>query len=159
MSEIDIGRLQEEFGITQEPVDVEFDFSNAPSSPETILQQNVVKANFVLDRIIREMENGNFSARMAEVASKMVDSITNIASTIGAISNQIVDLQLKMESIKLREKQIDLMSNAKKSSTTFNQQNILIVDRETLLKELKKGDSKEVELLEKYEERGNECNE
>jgi len=155
MSEIDLQRLQEEFGVIQEPIEVEYNIPEEQITPDRVLQENVVKANLVLDRIINEMENGNFSARMAEVAAKVVESITNIASVMGNISNQFADLQTKLEMIKLKEKQIQLQERKITNINKIGNQNILVTNREDLLK-LLKGENKLIENVKgegEYDER------
>lgn len=147
MSEIDLGFLQEEFGITQEPVEVEYSFPEEEVSPEKILQENVVKANIILDRVIAEMTGGSFSARLVEVASKAVDSITNIASTMGNISSQFADLQTKLDMVKLKQKQLEIQEKRlpAPSKVIENQQNNFIVtNREDLLKMLKDERTKQI---------------
>ena len=42
MPEIDLETLQDEFGITQEPVEVVYDFPTENTSPERILQENAL---------------------------------------------------------------------------------------------------------------------
>lgn len=139
MAEIDLQGLQDEFGITVEPVEVVYDIppEGQGPTPEQILQTNVVKANVILDRVIEEMANGNFSARMAEVAAKAVDSVTNIATTMGNLTNQYSDLQLKLDMIQYKKK---LMENqGSKITQQIGQQNILVSNREDLLKMLRNG--------------------
>ena len=151
MPEIDLETLQDEFGITQEPVEVVYDFPTENTSPERILQENVVKANLVLDRVISEMENGNFSARMAEVAAKTVDSITNLAATMGNLTFQFQDLQTKLAMIKLKERQVEIQQNKITQVTKIGNQNILVTNREDLLKLLKGDKNKQLEHVMKGE--------
>jgi len=151
MAEIDLETLQEEFGITREPVDVVYEFPDKPSTPEQILQQNVVKANLVLDRIISEIEGGSMSARMAEVAAKTVDSITNLAATMGNLTFQFQDLQTKLAMIKLKERQVEIQQNKITQVTKIGNQNILVTNREDLLKLLKGDKNKQLEHVMKGE--------
>ncbi len=137
MAEIDLVGLQDEFGITQEPVDVEYDFPEKPQTPDQILHANVVKANHILDRIISDIEGGAMSARMAEVAAKTVDSITNIATSMGNINFQYQDLQNKLSMIKLKEKQLEIQQGKVTNINKIGSQNIIVSNREDLLKLLK----------------------
>jgi len=152
MAEVDLAGLQEEFGITQEPVEVVYDFPEEPIGPDKILQENVVKANVVLDRIITEIANGNFSARMAEVAAKTVDSITNLAATMGNLSFQSQDLQMKLSMIRLKERQVDIQENKITQVNKIGTQNILVTNREDLLKLLKGEKTKQLEHVTKGEQ-------
>lgn len=52
------------------PVDV--------NNPDEIVSSNVSKANAILEHIMKEMVAGNFSPRMAEVASLIINNVNVI---------------------------------------------------------------------------------
>jgi len=120
------------------------DLSNLEDcNAETVVKDNIERANRILDQVEEELNSGNFSARMVEVASKMIDSITNAASQIQTTSYNNNYLQLREKLIQLKKMDLEFrISNLNKgnNSPRIGSQNIILADRESVLKFLKGGD-------------------
>lgn len=142
MSEIDREGLSEEFDIDCVESEVkemvrQFD-DGEEADIENILLQNVNRANRILDRIEHEINAGNFSSRISEVASQLVNSVTNAAAQISSDRYNTDYLQLRRSIVQLERMKLDLKrtdQNAGKANVT--NQNIIVADRESLLKFLK----------------------
>ncbi len=110
--------------------------------PDKIVAQNISKANLLLDYVIREIDNGNFSPRMVEVASLLINAINGSTTQLYAKSFNEASLQLRMKALQLKEKQLGLLERG----GNVKNQNLIITDRETVLKMLK--DAPDTKLLE-----------
>ena len=114
---------------------------------EVSLKENIDRANRILDQVEDELTNGNFSARLVEVASQMINSVTSAASQIQSTSYNNDYLQLREKLLFLKRMDLKFrIENAKKrkdDTTKIGSQNIILTDRESVLKVLK-GGSKDV---------------
>jgi len=143
---MDMDQLQQDvIDVAAETVSVTEDEDEAVR----ILKQNIEKANVLLDKCIAEMNNGNFSARLVEVSSLLVNSVTTASGQILAHQDAQQGLQIKESMIRLKSKEVLIREKylsgkeAKEGSGT-NQQ-LVITDRETILKFLQdKNEKKEV---------------
>jgi len=157
MSEIDRDGLSEEFDIDNVESEVkemvrQFDDSEE-ANIEEILLQNVNRTNRILDRIEHEINNGNFSSRISEVASQLVNSVTNAAAQISSDRYNTEYLQLRQSIVQLEKMKLNLREksqNAGKANVT--NQNIIVTDRESLLKFLK-GDKEEAKKIKSIEQK------
>ena len=135
MSELNRQGLAEEFDIEK--------IENQPlipfieeEDPDIIIKGNIERANRILDQVEDELVNGNFSARLVEVAAKTMDSITNAVSQIQSTSYNNDYLQLKQRMLLLKQEELDYkVKNLKKPN--IGSQNIILTDRESVLKALK----------------------
>lgn len=113
------------------------------------LKSNIYNANKLLEKIQDEMNNGNFSARLAEVASGIINSVTQASKEIISDKNYEDYMEVRRALVQLKAKEIELKELKVKSPT--NQTNVLVTSREDLLKMLEKkpleidGDIKEIE--------------
>ncbi len=139
---IDRDALADEFNIENTANQLIADLQSAtggPSinNPSKYIEDNVRKANILLDKVISESENGNFSPRMAEVGALLLNSI-NIAYE-KMLSKKVSDssLQIKRDMLKLKER--EQAWREKVGERPINQQNNIIIngDREAVLKLLK----------------------
>jgi len=105
------------------------------NNPIEIIKNNIKRANAFLDAIQVEMEKGNFTARMVEVAGNLVNAITTSSKEIIADTNYQGYLQIKSDLNKLKEREIELKFI--KTQKPANQ-NIILTSREDLLKLLGK---------------------
>jgi hypothetical protein len=140
---LDIENLMNEFNIETEveqfKIDVEENISRINiDDPDTIIIENLGKANAILDRIINEMNQGGFSARLAEVSSQMISAITSMTGQIYKKKLDVETLQMKRLMLELRMKTLKLKDK------TVNQ-NIIVTDRETILKFLREQKTKQIE--------------
>ena len=151
MPELNRTKLEENLGINEEPIVInEPIYNNIPIVEEDdyedgIIKANIERANNMLDRVEDEMDRGNFNSRMVEVFSKLVDSVTTAASQIQSSSYNSDYLVLKeklaaLKEIEVKAKVKNITSGGGTHKTEIeNQQNIIVTDRESILKVLKEG--------------------
>ena len=120
------------------PVDV--------NNPDEIVSSNVSKANAILEHIMKEMVAGNFSPRMAEVASLIINNVNVSTATIYAHRYNMANLNLKERQLDLKEREFAKISTKNPSDDPKSQNAIIITDRETVLKYLRS--EKEPKMLE-----------
>jgi hypothetical protein len=111
------------------------------ADPVEIIQENIERANRILDRVEEEMENGNFTARMVEVASAMMNTVTASSKEIMANINYKKYLQIREAMIKYKYDELESKKTQFRGSQT--NQNIILTDREHLMKLL--GEQEKIE--------------
>jgi len=141
--ELDLNMLDEVFGLNyndlpegrevkeneMEEIEVNYD------DPVDILKANIKKANLILDRINEEIGNGNFTARMVEVAGNIINGITAASKEIITKENYSGYLEVRKELNDLKEREVILKEKAGiRGGHITNQQNIIVSSREDLLK-------------------------
>jgi len=141
MPELNKGKLSEVFDIEEEINNVVSSLENS-SDPDIILKDNIDRANRVLDRLELEMNTGNFSARMSEVAGQLINAVTNASSQILTDKYNMSYLQLRRSIVKLKEAEMRLKIQPRGGILN---QNIIVTDRESLLEFLGKGDIKQLQ--------------
>jgi hypothetical protein len=157
MTEINRDQLSDEFDIDNIETEVkemvkQFDESEE-ADVEEILLQNVNRANRVLDRIEHEIGNGNFSSRISEVASQLINSVTNAATQISADRYNTDYLQLRRSIVQLEKMKLELKKNESSvGKANVTNQNIIVTDRESLLKFLK-GEKEKAKKLKPVEQK------
>ena len=108
---------------------------------EESLEDNVETANRVLELVESELNEGNFSARLVEVAGQIMNTITNANKEIITNINYKTYLQIREKLIQYKYDELKSKQNKMKISTN---QNIIISNREDILKILG-GDNKQIE--------------
>ena len=126
----------------QNLVDFETDI-NYDDAVET-LKKNIYNANQLLLKIQSEMNNGNFSARLAEVASTVINSVTQASKEILTDQNYEDYMEVRRALVELKNKEIEI-KQAKLSSPQPGQTNILIASREDILKTIEEREIKQIE--------------
>ena len=111
--------------------------------PKSILKANIKKANKLLDRVAIEMNNGNFSARMVEVAGGIINSITATTKEIMGDENYKAYLDVRNKLVELKAKEVEIKQL--KGLRPQNQTNVLVTSREELLKMLDDRKPKQIE--------------
>jgi hypothetical protein len=111
----------------REEIDIDF------NDPVDILKGNIRKANQILDKIQDEIEKGNFTARMVEVAGNIINGITAASKEIIGKENYTGYLEIRKELKDLKEREVVIKERVGIRGTTTNQ-NIIITSREDLLK-------------------------
>jgi hypothetical protein len=115
---------------------IESDISALPmadeDSADEIIKTNIVRANRILDTVEEEMDNGNFSARMVEVASKLIDSVTSAASQIQNNTYNNEYLLLREKLVELKRIETERKVSLATGGNTTNQ-NIIVTDRQSIL--------------------------
>ena len=148
---IDFDALAEEFNIPQSTISMESPVIDVPyvldveptniNDPDRILADNVSKANAILNHVMREIDNGNFSPRMVEVAGQIINAINNSTSQLYLKNFNIASLQLKLKALQLKEREIGMLE---KTGGVGNK-NIIVTDRETILRVLAEGNKNLIE--------------
>ena len=112
--------------------------------PNKIIRENIEKANEILDLVTEELQNGNFSARLVEVAGQLINSVTAAGKELIGDRNYQAYLHLKNRMLELEKEKLEVRKIGNKRPTN---QNLIIANREDVLKLLQKdsADSQETE--------------
>lgn len=102
-------------------------------NPNQYIEDNIVKANKLLDMVLHESEAGNFSPRMAEVGSLLINSITIAYEKILSKKMGESSLHIKQRMLSLKERELDLKEKALERPMNQNN-NIIVADREAVLR-------------------------
>ena len=142
MDNINNRELSEVFDISEdvEVIDIVEDVTPEESEtrdPDVILQENIDKANKVLDKIIDNIDE-KLTVGMAEATASIVNSITNAVDKMYAGSFNFENVQLKKQMLVLEEKKVFIKNKAlelkgQKGNEPRTQENILIADREAVM--------------------------
>lgn len=113
----------------------------------------IEKAMIFVDKIHNHLENDDMSPRYFEVANQLLQTIIQSTALIG--QNQSMKLENKFKKLRIEQKnkEIDIKKEAneikKLQYTSENNQkgdnNIIITDRESILKFIEKNDTKDLE--------------
>lgn len=141
-NELDLRGLDEIFSdnedvdreIDQKRVDfqTDIDYNDAIDA----LKKNIHNANQLLEKIQDEMNNGNFSARLAEVASTIINSVTQASKELLADENYEDYMEVRRALAELKNRELDIKEAKLVRSPTNQTTNVLITSREDLLKAL-----------------------
>jgi hypothetical protein len=99
-----------------------------------VLRKNIENANDILDKIKTEIEGGNFSARMVEVAGQIINSITTASKVLIDDTNYNKYLDIRKALALLKKKEVEI-KQIKSGNITNN--NLFIGSREELLRIMK----------------------
>lgn len=122
----------------------ELEYDN--SSTEEILRKNISRANRILDRVEFEMNNGNFQARLVEVAGQLINSVSTAVANLNLTEYNLQYLELRNRIVSLKEFEVKLKE---RNNSGVTNQNIIVTDRETILRMLE--NKKDTKLLEEGE--------
>lgn len=109
--------------------------------PVEVIKDNIERANRILDRVENEMNRGNFSARMVEVAGNIINSITAAGKEVISDTNYKRYLQIREGMLQYKYDELEMKKSNFKTPTS---QNIIFSDRESVLKFLN-GEQKKIE--------------
>ena len=144
MNEADNNELSEIFDMTDVMVEAEnippddiIPDKSATEDPDVILQNNINKANIVLDKIIDNIDE-KLTVGMAEATASIVNSITNAVDKMYAGSFNFESVQIKKQMVELEEKKVFIKNKALEMKgqgvgAPVKQENILIADREAVM--------------------------
>ena len=148
-NELDLASLDQIFRDTDEidreaeekrlDFQTDIDYSDAIAT----LKSNIYNANQLLEKIQHEMNNGNFSARLAEVASTIINSITQASKEVLSDENYEDYMQVRRALVQLKNKELEIKELNGRRPT--NQTNVLVTSREELLKMLKNKTPEQIE--------------
>lgn len=135
MTNLNRNRLQEEFNLDPNEIEREAEeiTKKINEDPVESLKENIARANFIADYVEREIANGNLSARMVEVLGQIINSITNANKEIIGSFYGHRYLQLREKMLELKSREIDIKEQKNRRPTN---QNIIVTDRESVLKML-----------------------
>jgi len=146
--EINLDGLDEIFGegdnidrdLEQKTVDfrTNIDYDDAIET----LKNNIFNANQLLEKIQHEMNNGNFSARLAEVAGTIINSVTQSSKEVISDRNYNDYLEIRRALVQLKAKELEIKEQ--KMVRPTNQTNVLVTSREDLLKVLAEKKPKQI---------------
>jgi len=157
MQEINDSKLKEEFGL--EVIDISEEIEKPSSGmpvylpardPAQILYNNIDRANRFLDRLERKIdEDDSIESRQVEVAAKMLDSITQAAERIFTTQLEYDTLSLKTKFLDLKQRELDIKEKIGllQSGAPRSQNNILIADRESILRVIREKSQEKEKLL------------
>jgi hypothetical protein len=111
------------------------------TDPEEALKENIDRANRILDRVEEELESGNFTARMVEVAGNILNTVTNSSKELITNINYKKYLQIREHMVKYKYDELEAKQSKFRSPTS---QNIIVSNREDIMK-LINGETKEIE--------------
>jgi hypothetical protein len=129
------------------------------SDPDLVISTNINKANAILDRVIEEINRSGMSPRLGEVAGQLIATINQAVSQIYTKEFDMSGLRIKHKMLLLKEREVrlkELTTIPSGQGNTVNQ-NIIVTDRETVLRLLKdnKSQIKQIEDVKKGENNGN----
>jgi len=108
---------------------------------DKILRLNIERANFLLDLAEQEFANGALNARTLEACARIMSEVTNAANSLKNIEIQKQNLDLKERTLDLKDFEVKAKVSQSKDSgnnaiTNVTQNNVVVTDRESLLKML-----------------------
>ena len=114
-----------------DPFEMEWNQENEDAA---VLRKNIERANEILDQVKEELDNGNFSARLVEVAGNIINSITTASKVLmdDTNYNKYIDIRKSLALLKRRE--VELKERQGKRALPPGQQNLIIASREDVLK-------------------------
>ena len=114
------------------------------TDPDEALKENIDRANRILDRVEEELESGNFTARMVEVAGNILNTVTNSSKELITNINYKKYLQIREHMVQYKYDELEAKQSKFRSPTS---QNIIDSNREDIMK-LINGETKEIERTE-----------
>ncbi len=111
------------------------------TDPDEVLKENIERANRILDRVEQELEHGNFTARMVEVAGNILNTVTNSSKEIITNINYKKYLQIREKMVQYKYDELETKQSNFRSPSS---QNIIVSNREDIMK-LISGETKEIE--------------
>jgi hypothetical protein len=134
-------KLNETFNIKEAKEELQEikDVISNEDAPNEILMKNILRAERLLDKIEEENDCA-YSARNMEVASALINAITQASNSMIANNVSLETTEQKAEILDLKKLEFELKKNKLESSrdeskaiTNNTQNNIIVSDRESLL--------------------------
>lgn len=123
--------------------------------PTNVLTTIIQKAGTFLDLIEAETAKGGMSARYMEIASSLIQAIISASSGIASVNSQKFNDKLKGYSakqkdiqIKQKDRELDIKENQAKNQGGGTTNNVIVTDRESMLKFLEAEDKKDENIIE-----------
>lgn len=142
---IDLDALAQEFNmdegissINDDPIDLDNLSSSNLSNPDEVISTNINKANAILDRVIVEINRAGMTPRLGEVASQLITTINQAAGQIYTKELDVSNLLIKHKMLELKEREVQIKEMvAKMNKPNTVNQNLIVTDRESILKLLR----------------------
>lgn len=128
----DTNRIDNETEEKRVDFNTEIDYDDAIDA----LRKNIYNANQLLEKIQHEMNNGNFTARLAEVAGTVINSVTQASKEILTDKNQTEYMDVRKALVLLKEKEIAIKEAKLVRGPSGGTTNVLIASREDILKSI-----------------------
>lgn len=148
MATLNMEGLSNEFEVEFTDYEPEQDDSVLTDDTETIIRKNIMRANTLLDKVEHEIYNGSFSARLIEVAGQLINSVSQATANLNLSQYNAEYLQLRNRLLELERVKVSIKQN----SGGVTNQNIIVTDRETVLKMLEEGKTPLLEDKKEHEE-------
>ena len=158
--QLNIGNLNKTFGISQNSDNMETQIkdmrdtleeqskelkkaeeSEEKPDPDSVLYQNIDRANRLLDKLEDQMETGQLEARMFEVASQLINAVTTASSSIVGVNEHSDELEYKYRWLEHKEKELAVKQamkegggNKEQEGQQVTNQNLIVTSREDILK-------------------------
>lgn len=136
---IDRTLLEEEFNLQAQEVIADITRatgSNAPTinNPNKYVEDNIERANKIMDKVLEEISNGNFTPRLAEVGALLANSVTIAYEKILSKHATESSLKIKKRILELKERELDIKEKALSNQGNIIHGNIIVSDRESMLR-------------------------
>lgn len=138
--EIDRRNLEEEFEMNNLDNDVMSLTPIDSDDPEGVIKANIERADRILNILENELERGNITARMMEVAATLINSVTLSSKELITGKNYEKYLQIRRDMIQYKYDELEFKKNKKEQPTN---QNLIVASREDILKVIGKSNQSE----------------
>ena len=115
------------------------------NDPEEIIKLNIERADRILNILEDELNAGNITARMMEVASTLINSVTMSSKELITSRNYEKYLQIREKMVQYKYDELEVKKNKKEAPAN---QNLIIASREDILRVIGKSNNqpKEIEI-------------
>ena len=144
--ELDRKKLEEDFDMGGLDNDISNLIPINTDDPEDIIKLNIERADRILNILEDELSRGNITARMMEVASALINSVTASSKELITSRNYEKYLQIRQQMVKYKYDELEYKKNKKEQPAN---QNLIIASREDILKVIGKSNNQPKEI--KYE--------
>lgn len=156
-NQLNIGNLNKTFGISSNPDTMETQVKDMKDTleetskelekaeqsenkpdPDSVLYQNIDRANRLLDKLENQMDTGQTEARVFEVASQLINAITTASSSIVGVNEHSEELEYKYKWLEHKEKELQVKQALKDGKSDEEGQqvtnnNLIVTSREDLM--------------------------
>ncbi len=111
------------------------DQSQESIDPDSILHQNIDRANRILNLVEKEFEQGKIKGSLLEAAASLINGITSAANSIVGVSHGDSQIEIKQKQLELKERELMIKQalGEKSGKGSGNVINAIVTDRESLL--------------------------
>lgn len=106
-------------------------------TPDEIIYDTIDRANKLLDKLELEIES-DATARLFEVASALINSITQASNSIIGSDQHNDDILIKQKTLELKERETAIKEAIGNQGKVTTNNNMIVTSREDIIKLLKK---------------------